>query len=357
MALVMRATTPVTESGEPESNEAFTSAVGYTTYTDYAAAMDSLAYLSVTNGTLNTDNFTTAMTEGEFTYLVIKSIVNDYVSYLETNKDILLVDEYDTYITDFYDTSSVEITSIKDAGDISLTDAIANPDNGIPTDMYNTFKLGINLGIITESDIEDWDTAITKTDAVTNLINNTVNFIFGGSAGNRYKIDSNTTSTATTDKAHIEAVASGEFTDVYEDTRPADEVTFETNAEYDLWQNTEYGEYGQTSMDQALSNWNDYAKSQGADYVDNYYWVYENGSGAGNKPSYVVYMKEGSPYYGQVFQYGDTLLDGTINKNGTNDEYYAWVNEGATQKLIDAGATITYKEDGTAVFDLDTISD
>jgi hypothetical protein len=67
-------------------------------------------------------------------------------------------------------------------------------------------------------------------------------------------------------------------------------------------------------------------------------------------------MKEGSPYYGQVFQYADTLLDGTQNLNGTNQEYYDWVNETASQALIDAGATITY-EDGKAVFNLDTISD
>jgi hypothetical protein len=170
--------------------------------------------------------------------------------------------------------------------------------------------------------------------------------------------DTEVESTQTVDAENeTEAVASGEFTDTYEDTRPADEVEYETSAGYDLWQNTEYGEYGQTSKDQAYKNWSDYAKSQGADAVDNYYWVYRNGSAAGDKGSYLVYMKEGSPYYGQVFQYGDTLLDGTQNLNGTNQEYYDWVNEGATQKLIDAGATITYKEDGTAVFDLDTISD
>jgi hypothetical protein len=171
--------------------------------------------------------------------------------------------------------------------------------------------------------------------------------------------DTEVESTQTVDAENeTEAVASGEFTDTYEDTRPADEVEFETSANYDLWQNTEFGEYGQTSMDQASKNYVDYAKSQGADGArEGYYWYYEKGSAAGDKGSYLVYMKEGSPYYGQVFQYGDTLLDGTQNLNGTNQEYYDWVNEGATQKLIDAGATITYKEDGTAVFDLDTISD
>jgi hypothetical protein len=359
MALVMRATTPVTESGEPESNEAFTSAVGYTTYTDYAAAMDSLAYLSVTNGTLNTDNFTTAMTEGEFTYLVIKTIVNDYESYLKDHEDQLgFADGLDGYMSDFNDTSSVTLSTIKDAGDISLTDAIANPDNGVPTDMYNTFKLGIKLNLITESDLEDWDSAITKTNGITNLLNNISNSMFSGYTDRDYTIASDTTSTITTQKEHQEAVASGEFTETYEDTRPADEVTYETTAGYDLWKNTEFGEYGQLSRDEAEENWINYAIENGADGARNgYYWYYEKGSAAGNSGSYLVYMKEGSEHYGEVFQYGDTLLDGTTNNNGTNQEYYDWVTEEAQQKLIDAGATITYKEDGTAVFDLDTISD
>jgi hypothetical protein len=317
--------------------------------------MDSLAYLSVTNGTLNTDNFTTAMTEGEFTYLVIKSITTDYANYTNSIIDELGLD-YDTYMNSVYDTSSVTLSTIKDAGDISLTDAIANPDNGVPTDMYNTFKLGIKLNLITESDLEDWDSAITKTNGITNLLNNISNFMFSGYTDRDYTIASDTTSTITTQKAHQEAVASGEFTETYEDTRPADEVTMETSVSYDLWKNTEFGNYGQTSKDEAWQNWYAYAQENGADGAWGYYWYYEKGSAAGNSGSYLVYMKEGSEHYGEVFQYGDTLLDGTINNNGTNQEYYDWVTEEAQQKLIDAGATITYKEDGTAVFDLDTIS-
>jgi hypothetical protein len=338
MALVMRATTPVTESGEPESNEAFTSAVGYTTYTDYAAAMDSLAYLSVTNGTLNTDNFTTAMTEGEFTYLVIKTIVNDYESYLKDHEDQLgFADGLDGYMSDFNDTSSVTLSTIKDAGDISLTDAIANPDNGVPTDMYNTFKLGIKLGLITESDIEDWDTAITKTDAVTTLLNATANFMNTSySVTTKYIITSDTTDTLTTARKHNEAVASGEFTDTYEDTRPVSEVTAETSATTAICE-----EYG------SMKNWGNIARENGADGVRGYYWYYEHESAAGDKGSYLVYMREGSPYYGQVFQYGDTLLDGTINQYGTNDEYYASLNKESAESWAEAGFDVEYNDDGT----------
>jgi hypothetical protein len=344
MALVMRATTPVTESGEPESNEAFTSAVGYTTYTDYAAAMDSLAYLSVANGTLNTDNFTTAMTEGEFTYLVIKTIVNDYTNYYNTNADY--ISAYDGYLNDTLDASSESLTTIKDAGDISLTDAIANPDNGVPTDMYNTFKLGIKLGLITESDIEDWDTAITKTDAVTTLLNATANFMNTSySVTTKYIITSDTTDTLTTARKHNEAVASGEFTDTYEDTRPVSEVTAETSATTAICE-----EYG------SMKNWGNIARENGADGVRGYYWYYEHESAAGDKGSYLVYMREGSPYYGQVFQYGDTLLDGTINQYGTNDEYYASLDKSMEDAFIEDGATIVHNDDGTTTIYIDTDS-
>jgi hypothetical protein len=355
MALVMRATTPVTESGEPESDEAFTSAVGYTSFTDYASAVDSLAYLNTSNG-LDTESFDGAMTEGEFTYLVIKSITSDYKNYLDTVKDELPFVDYDGYVSDIFDTSSVTLSTIKDAGSISLSDAIANPDNGVPTDMYETFKLGIKLGMITESDLEDWDTAITKTDAITNFTNETANFMVGGYADNDYAIVSGTTSTTTSQKIHNEAVASGEFTDVYEDTRPADEVTYETTAGYDLWQNTEFGNYGETSKDQAWQNWNNYAKESGADYAVDYYWVYTNGSAAGSSGSYLVYMKEGSEHYGEVFQYGDTLLDGSINKNGTNQEYYDWVTEGAIQAAEDEGILET-DDNGNYVINLDLLDD
>jgi hypothetical protein len=169
--------------------------------------------------------------------------------------------------------------------------------------------------------------------------------------------DTEVESTQTVDtenETETEAVASGEFTDVYEDTRPADEVTYETSVGYDLWQNTEFGEYGKTSQDQAEQNWINYAKENGADGAWDYYWFYKNGSAAGNKGSYLVYMKEGSPYYGQVFQYGDTLLDGTINKNGTNDEYYAWLTEQSDKALQESGATITYG-DGTVNYNFDDI--
>jgi hypothetical protein len=61
----------------------------------------------------------------------------------------------------------------------------------------------------------------------------------------------------------------------------------------------------------------------------------------------MVYMREGSPYYGQVFYYGDTLLDGSTNLNGTNEEYYAWLKLQAAKQMEEDGYDVEYHDDGT----------
>jgi hypothetical protein len=270
------------------------------------------------------------MTEGEFTYLVIKTITTGFDEYLKTYQDFIVA-SYDTYIIDFYDTSSVSLGTIKDAGDISLTDAIADPDNGIPSDMYETFKLGLKLGIITESDIEDWNTAITKTDAINTLLDGIAYFMTTSySTINNYSITSSTIQTYATRQEAMEKYTT------YDPTIPFGQAIGDASAQAAV-----INEYGSTQA------WNNIAKENGADYVDGFYWVYLNGSGAGDNPSYMVYMQEGSPYYGQTFQYGDTLLDGSINTNGTNDEYQAWTNKQLAETLREQGYTVEVDDDGT----------
>jgi hypothetical protein len=163
--------------------------------------------------------------------------------------------------------------------------------------------------------------------------------------------DTETESTETTDTETIvsentenetETVASGEFTDTYEDTRPASEVTAETCAAASIVE-----EYGSEKA------WGNIARENGADGVRGYYWYYKNGKAAGDKPSYLVYMREGSPYYGQVFQYGDTLLDGTTNLNGTNAEYDAYTTKSSAEKLREQGYEVEDNGDGTYTINFD----
>jgi hypothetical protein len=140
----------------------------------------------------------------------------------------------------------------------------------------------------------------------------------------------------TENETETEAVASGGAATTYEDTLPADQAVGDASALSSI-----IAEYG------SIKNWGNIARENGADGVCNYYWYYENGSAAGDKPSYLVYMREGSSYYGQVFQYGDTLLDGTINMNGTNDEYTAWLGEQVVEAARDQGYEVEVNEDGT----------
>lgn len=159
MTLVMRATTPVNEAQAPEEDADFTKAVGETQYTNFAAPMDEYTYLNTENG-LNDKTFNTTMSRGEYIYLLTKSIFsqsnyNDYLDGVGMEDESLSTD--------------VKLTTVKDAGNISLQDAINNVENGLPTDMYQTLARAVALGFITEDNL-NWDEAITKSEAITLFI-------------------------------------------------------------------------------------------------------------------------------------------------------------------------------------------
>ena len=94
-----------------------------------------------------------------------------------------------------------------------------------------------------------------------------------------------------------------------------------------------------------------YAREQGADYTDGWCWCYDHGKGAGDQPSYAVYMKEGDPLYGTVYHVGDYLPDGT-QFSGTNDEWEAFIAEDIVRQAQEDGLEVT-EEDGAYVIHLD----
>lgn len=94
--------------------------------------------------------------------------------------------------------------------------------------------------------------------------------------------------------------------------------------------------------------WAEYAKSQGADNVLCWCWIYYTGQGAGDQESYAVYMKEDSPRYGEVFHLGDYLPDGSFFIGANNKEHgIADVRVG--QRQVENGELdgVTFDEDGT----------
>ena len=97
--------------------------------------------------------------------------------------------------------------------------------------------------------------------------------------------------------------------------------------------------------------WCDYAKSQGADNVLGWCWIYYTGKGAGNQESYAVYMKEDSPRYGEVFHLGDYLPGGDFFIGANNEEHGIADNRKLLRKSekgeLGEGTTVTQNEDGT----------
>lgn len=96
-----------------------------------------------------------------------------------------------------------------------------------------------------------------------------------------------------------------------------------------------------------------YAKSQGADGTGGWCWIYFNGKGAGDQPSYAVYMKEGDPLYGTVYHVGDYLPDGT-QFSGTNDEWEAFIKQDFRDQAEADGYDVYDDPDGDGfIIDLD----
>lgn len=94
-----------------------------------------------------------------------------------------------------------------------------------------------------------------------------------------------------------------------------------------------------------------YAREQGADDTDGWCWGYYNGKGAGDQPSYAVYMKEGDPLYGTVYHVGEYLPNGS-QFCGTNDEWEAFIAEDMVRQAQEEGLEVT-EEDGAYVIHLD----
>lgn len=322
MALVMRATTQVNEAQAPEENKDFTDKVGETTYTNFAAPMDEYSYINTSNG-LNEKSFSSTMTKGEYIALVTNYLRANYLAEIKANG----------YVDNYSDTSSVSITTVKDAGDIKYQKAINDADKGVPTDLYNTFKVAIANGYLTEDTLSDWDSALTKADALELFTTMATN------AYNTYQLYSDYIDPSTiANNSSDESSNSSESSDSSENSN--------VNKEEEEIENSKWADIN--GKWDAVHQYNLYAQSQGADHSSGWSWCYINGKGAGDQPSYAVYMKEGDPDYGKVFHVGDTLPDG--NKfNGTMEEYTANMGNEIIKEAKKQGYDVEEKDDSYVI--------
>ncbi len=327
MTLVMRATTQVNDEQAPKENEKFTNKVGETTYTNFAAPMDKYSYINTSNG-LNEKSFSSTMTKGEYIALVTNYLRANYLAEIEANG----------YVDNYSDTSSVSIATVKDAGDIKYQKAINDADKGVPTDLYNTFKVAIANGYLTEDTLSDWDSALTKADALELFTTMATN------ANNTYQLYSDYI-----DPSTIANNSSDESSDSEAGSDSSENSN--VNKEEEEIENSKWADIN-GSWD-AVHQYGQYAASQGADGMSGWSWIYINGKGAGDQPSYAVYMKEGDPDYGKVFHVGDTLPDGN-RFNGTMEEYAAFIDKDMARVAEEAGAEVyTDSDTGKTVIKID----
>ena len=144
MTLVTRATQKVPDSGIPAPNTTFTSKVGSNAYTDYAAQVDKQVYINLENG-LSESTFNSTISKGEYICLLMNTLYKDSAEA-------------------YNNLAEADLTSIKDAGAISLADAVKDADKGCPSDMHVILAKAVTLGAI--ADDFEWDTALTKVDAM-----------------------------------------------------------------------------------------------------------------------------------------------------------------------------------------------
>ncbi len=312
--------TQVNEAQAPDEDVDFTAKVGETQYTSFAAPMDEYAYLNTSNG-LNDKTFGSAMTKAEFLYLLANYYSQDFQAYMDNHGY-----KNNTYLED------VTISTVSDAGDISFLDAISDPGKGVPFDMYRTFQTAINMCLVTESDLEDWDAAITKGEAVRFFTSMTLSY---------YQIAGQDSLT-------------DEITEniVYPDVDPEDvdpkTTNMDANTAFALGKK-EHAEICEQYGSQEA--WTGYAQSQGADGTMGWCWVYYTGKGAGSEESYAVYMKEGSSRYGEVFHLGDYLPGGTFF-TGYDIKEMGIADDREFQRMYENGEFgdgLTIDEDGTII--------
>lgn len=283
MTLVMRATTPVNDAQAPEANDDFTSKVGETQYTNFAAPMDEYTYLNTENG-LNDKTFNTTMSRGEYIYMLTKCIYGD--AYAQRMAEAGKEDE--TLSDD------LSLTNIKDGGDITFQEALNNPENGLPTEMYQTLARAVALGFISE-DTLNWDEAITKSEAI-NLFIDAVEASYGNSMF------------ATAKDGTPEATNSEGLT--------VDEAL---DADYEYMSKL-VEDYEGDIFEKRKA----YVKDQGADAYNGAWLIYYYGSAAGDQRSYAINQRTGEKMVAGPYSYfyGTSLDDDEAEPFWGTDKIY-----------------------------------
>ena len=172
LSLITRATNPVSVQDVDEfKNNAddLNNQIGDSIYNESVALSLSYSYLTLEDGSLNSDTYDAAVSRGEAIYTIMQLI------YGEDELSRVDVDSAQNTFTDTTNGGDIATKNNLTSKAQVISYAIQNPDNGCPEDIYRALIKAQELGLIGSETA--WDEAITLSDAVSLYYNTAVSVI------------------------------------------------------------------------------------------------------------------------------------------------------------------------------------
>lgn len=172
LSLITRATNPVSVQDVDEfKNNAddLNNQIGDSIYNESVALSLSYSYLTLEDGSLNSDTYDAAVSRGEAIYTIMQLI------YGEDELSRVDVDSAQNTFTDTTNGGDLATKNNLTSKAQVISYAIQNPDNGCPEDIYRALVKAQELGLIGSETA--WDEAITLSDAVSLYYNTAVSVI------------------------------------------------------------------------------------------------------------------------------------------------------------------------------------
>lgn len=172
LSLITRATNPasVQDVDEFKNNaDDLNNQIGDSIYNESVALSLSYSYLTLEDGSLNSDTYDAAVSRGEAIYTIMQLI------YGEDELSRVDVDSAQNTFTDTTNGGDIATANNLTSKAQVISYAIQNPDNGCPEDIYRALVKAQELGLIGSETA--WDEAITLSDAVSLYYNTAVSVI------------------------------------------------------------------------------------------------------------------------------------------------------------------------------------
>ena len=199
LSLITRATNPVSVQDVDEfKNNAddLNNQIGDSIYNESVALSLSYSYLTLEDGSLNSDTYDAAVSRGEAIYTIMQLI------YGEDELSRVDVDSAQNTFTDTTNGGDIATKNNLTSKAQVISYAIQNPDNGCPEDIYRALVKAQELGLIGSETA--WDEAITLSDAVSLYYNTAVSVIASTTTS------TSTTGNTTTDNSQVSSIPESE---------------------------------------------------------------------------------------------------------------------------------------------------